>query len=94
MKSNDNLLLLSDIRYLNIFKSIRFLQSQMVTKINCLASIDVVGAVNHKNIKIIDNFEQRRHWLIDTNQEESLVNEMSLLEILPQINHITEKNNF
>ena len=35
-----------------------------------------------------------RECIIDTYQEENFVNEMSPLRILPQINHVTEKNNF
>ena len=66
----------------------------METIKDCLDFIDVVRVVDYKNIKIVDNFEQMRESIIDTYEEKIFVNEMCLLRILSQVNHITAKNYF
>ena len=63
----------------------------METTKDCKDFIDVVRVVEYKNFINVDKFEQIKERIIDKYLEKNVVNEMSLLRLLSQINHITEK---
>ena len=63
----------------------------METLKDCLDSMDRFEVVGYGKIRILNSFERMRECIIVTYREQNFVNESSLLRILSQINHITEK---